>query len=79
MAKRIQISEQIRGALRQSESWWTLILEDDGSKSMEHEWSHVDPFGKKAPNEGKEIISVDAFLAGDHPEALKAKVRAAMK
>lgn len=79
MVRRIQISEQIKGALRQSESWWTLILEDDGTKSMEHEWSHVDPFGKKASNEGKEIIPVDSFLAGDHPEALKAKVRAAIK
>jgi hypothetical protein len=79
MAKRIQISEQIKGALRQNESWWTLILEDDGTKSMEHEWSYVDPFGKNPGSEGKEIIPVEAFLADDHPEALKAKVRAAIK
>lgn len=75
MTKRIQISEQIKGALRQNESWWTLILEDDGTRRIEHEWSHVDPYGKKAASEGKETISVDDFLAGDHPEALKAKVR----
>lgn len=78
MAKRIQISEQIKGSLRQNESWWTLILEDDGTKVMEHEWSNVDPYGKGA-NEGTERILVGDFLAGNHPEPLKARVRNALK
>ena len=71
MAKRMQISESIKGALRQNEIWWTLILEDDGTKFMEHEWSYV--------NEGVKKISLNEFLSADHPEALKAKVLTVLK
>lgn len=79
MVKRVQIGERIKGSLMQNEDWWHLVLEDDGSYHVEHEWSYVDPYGKSKPNSGKKTFSAEEFLAGDGSDGLKAELRAALK
>jgi|tagenome__1003787_1003787.scaffolds.fasta_scaffold16563094_1 hypothetical protein len=77
MPKRTVIGESVKGAFAENDNSYVLIVEDDGSKWIEQEWSFVDPYGKKAPNEGKKRMTVDEFLKGDFPEGLKGKVRRA--
>jgi len=79
MASRVQIGESIKGALRQNEDWWYLVLEDDGSCYVEHEWSYVDPYGRGKPNSGTKTFTVEEFLAGDSSEGMKSELRSALK
>ena len=50
------------------------VVEDDGTTHVEHEWSHVDPYGKKKTNSGTRRIPVDEFLAGDHDATAKSNL-----
>jgi hypothetical protein len=75
MAKRVQIGESRKGSFGQTEDWWHFVVADDGKHYVEHEWDHVDPYGKSQPSEGVRKIPVDEFLAGDHPEGMKSVVR----
>ena len=78
MPERVQIGERIKGSLMQNEDWWFLVLEDNGTCHVEHEWSHVDPYGKGQPNSGQKNYSVEEFLAGDHGDGLKSELRSAL-
>ena len=40
-AKRTVIADSVKGAFAENDSTWTLIVEDDGTKIIEHEWSFV--------------------------------------
>lgn len=71
MAVKTQFHERIKGSLQEMEDWWRLVVEDDGTTYVEHEWNHVDPYGKRAPREGKRQIPVDEFFAGDHDPTAK--------
>jgi hypothetical protein len=78
MAKRVQIGESIKGSFRETEDWWHFVVEDDGSKYVEHEWSYADPYKGKG-TEGTKKIPVDEFLSSDASEGLKAELRKALK
>ncbi len=71
VATKTQFHQRIKGSLQETEDWWCLVVEDDGTTCVEHEWSHVDPYGKRAPRAGTQRIPVDDFLAGDHDTAAK--------
>ena len=71
MAVKTQIHQRIKGALQETEDWWRLVVEDDGTTYVEHEWSHVDPYGQRAPDAGTQRILVNEFLAGDHDPTAK--------
>jgi hypothetical protein len=79
MTKRVQIGERRKGSLAQNEDWWHLVVEDDGSHHVEHEWSYVDPYGKGPGSEGTKSIPTNEFLASDAGPGLKGELRAAMK
>jgi hypothetical protein len=74
MGKRVQIGEQTKGSLTHKD-WWYLVLEDDGSDHVEHQWSH----GKGVPNTGSKRFSVEEFLAGDGSEGFKSELRFALR
>lgn len=78
MAKTVSLSSTTKGSLGETEDWWRLVVSDDGTAHVEHEWSHHDPYGKRQPSSGTETISVDAFLSGQHDNAMKDKLRAAL-
>ena len=78
MSKKIQIGEQKKGPFGEKEDWWYVVVEDDGRKFVEHEWSHVDPY-KGGGNEGTKKVAVDDFLASDASVGLKGAVRDALK
>ena len=71
MAVKTQFHQRIKGSLLETEDWWHLIVEDDGTTYVEHEWSHVDPYGKRATRAGAQRILVDEFFAGDHDPTAK--------
>ena len=51
--------------------WWRLIVEDDGRKVIEHQWSRTDASGRRGPDAGTERIPLDEFMSrGDDPELL---------
>lgn len=72
MAEKIQIYQIVKGSLMETEDWWYLVTEDDGSKYVEHEWSHVGPYrlGSNS-NSGTKRIEIAEFLASDAPEPAK--------
>jgi len=76
MAERIQVYQKVKGSLMENEDWWYLVVDDNGNRHVEHEWSHVDPYGKREPNSGKIKISIDDFLRGDHEAAAKEALKA---
>jgi hypothetical protein len=76
---KIKIGERRKGALMHDEAWWHLVIEDNGSHYVEHEWSYVDPYGKGKGNSGTENIPTKDFLAGDHNDGLKNELRAQLK
>lgn len=77
--QRIKLGERIKGPMMENEDWWHLVVRTDGTKNVEHEWSHVDPYGKKPSNSGIANVSVEEFLAGDASEGLKAALKTALK
>jgi hypothetical protein len=64
--------------MMENEDWWYLVIEDDGSNWVEHEWSYVDRYGKHPPNSGKSRFSVDEFMAADVSPAVKANLETAL-
>ena len=78
MAKRVQFGESVKGAFRETEDWWHLVVDDKGAKYVEREWSHVDPY-RGNHSEGTESIPVDEFLASDVGDGLKNELRNALK
>jgi hypothetical protein len=75
MAKKTTIIESRKGALAQNEDWWYFVVNDDGSFHIEHEWSHVDPYGKGSGNSGSKKMSVEEFLKDNHNAEVVAKVK----
>jgi hypothetical protein len=63
------------GFMRERDSWRTLISDTDtGARSVEHEWSYVDPFGQE--DIGFSSETVEHFLAGGADCSVKQKLRA---
>ena len=78
--KRIPIHEEIKGALGQHEDWWTLIVNSEtGERSVEHEWSYVDPYQIGNKNSGVKVVAVAEFLQGESTEVVKSKLNALLE
>lgn len=71
---RTEIHSKRKGSLGQNEDWWTLV-DENGAKLVEHEWSYTNAYGS-GQNSGKKLVPVDEFLASDADEEVKAKLRA---
>ena len=51
----------------QSEDWWALVEEDDGTKYVEHDWNNVSVNGSAAKSQGTERYTVEeALLKAPH-------------
>src|SRR5262245_48802717 len=66
MRERIPFYERRKGALLELEDWWRLIIEDDGSSCVEHEWLHVEAYGHGIAHRGKQVIPLKDFWDGDN-------------
>lgn len=67
MVERITFHTERKGSFEENEDWWRLVIEDDGSSHVEHEWSYVNAYGRnRHDSSGTQSISVADFLSGDH-------------
>lgn len=62
-----------KGNLGQYEDWWYLVVGEDGSEHIEHEWDHVRLNGL-AQNEGTEVLTIDQCLA-NCPSQVRLKIK----
>lgn len=63
------------GFMRERDSWTLIFDTDTGARSVEHEWSYVDPFGQGKPDIGFSSETVEHFLAGGADCSVKQKLR----
>ncbi|MBS0258812.1 MAG: hypothetical protein JSR13_13970 [Proteobacteria bacterium] len=71
------LAKKVKGNMSQYEDWWYLV-EKDGSKSVVHEWDHVELRGMSS-NRGEKSYSIEEFLAGNHYGAAKAELERLLK
>jgi hypothetical protein len=68
MAESIYILHSSVGPRGQGE-WWRLIVDEEGHKVGEHQWSRTDPTSGCGQDAGSERIPLDEFVdRGGHPE-----------
>lgn len=75
MAESVPFHKKTKGSLQEKDDWWCLIVQDDGASYVEHEWSHIDAYGKKKPDSGTRNVSIDEFLAGEEEPAAQDALR----
>jgi hypothetical protein len=75
MATRIQLSERITGSFREEEDWFYFVIDDDGSKYVEHEWSFLDKNGSRPSASGCKRIPVEEFLRSEYGQGVKESLR----
>ena len=56
-----EIHKKTKGILGENEDWWYLCTEEDGTKTVIHEWSYIQLKGLKT-NDGQETYTVENFL-----------------
>jgi hypothetical protein len=61
VTEKIEFATSIRGALQESEDWWRLVIESNGSMFVEHEWSHANSHKVKT-NSGTKRFPISDFL-----------------
>lgn len=77
---RDQIHKTSSGGFMQEKDAWTLISDtDSGGRSVEHEWSYVDPFGQGRPDIGISSETVEHFLASGADANVKQKLRTILR
>jgi hypothetical protein len=78
--RRIPIHTSVKGALAQTEDWWTLVVNTDtGEKLVEHDWSHGNPYKAKSESSGTETVSVEDFLKGDNNVEAQLKLKSLLE
>ena len=75
MASKEQFHSRTKGSLMENEDWWYLIADDQGEQSVLHEWSHMNPYKFGNENSGSQSYSIQDFLAGDHNDTAKSKLK----
>lgn len=71
------INKKVKGHLSQYEDWWYLVVEDDGTTYIEHEWDHVNVNGFAKNADSERIEPSDYFkLSGDALDARIAELLA---
>jgi hypothetical protein len=67
----------VRGVRQDDEDWYTLLIDTvSGVKSVEHEWSYGDVYGRLTANAGKEVLPVEEFQSRCISEDAKIELRA---
>jgi hypothetical protein len=70
----------VRGTLQADEDWYTLLVDtESGVKSVEHEWSYVDAYGRLTANSGKEVLPVEVFQSRSTSEDAKTELNVLLK
>ena len=78
--KRIPIHTSVKGAMAETEDWWTLVINTDtGERLVEHDWSRGNPYKAKSESSGTETVSVDAFLNGDNNVEARLKLKSLLE
>lgn len=67
-----ELDKRVKGSLGETEDWWRLMREEDGSFFVEHEWSHT-KLKSLMSDEGEKRLTVEEFLASDLPKADRAR------
>jgi hypothetical protein len=67
-----KLAERLKGTMQETEDWWHLMRDDDGSLFVEHSWSHTS-LNSLTTDNGETRIEIEAFLESDHPWASPAK------
>jgi hypothetical protein len=74
---RSEIHQKTNGGFLREEDLWTLISDTEtGARTVEHQWSYVDPFGAGTPDCGICDVTVETFLSGGADANVKQKLRA---
>ena len=74
---RSQIHQRATSGFLKEADAWTLVSDmETGARTVEHEWTYVDPFGQGPPDSGISSVSVETFLRGDNDDQVKQKLRA---
>jgi len=63
------------GAYAEDDHDYTLVTDDEGHQSVEHEHSRVDVYNGGGTDKTTSSASVDEFLSGSEPEGVKEKLR----
>jgi hypothetical protein len=67
------------GGFNREADQWTLITDTvSGARTVEHAWSHIDPFGQGERDEGASVATVESFLTGKADDSVKQKLREAL-
>jgi hypothetical protein len=74
MTKAIEFHSRTQGSLGENEDWYRLIVEEDGSRVVEHEWSHTNAYKVSQSDSGSKRISVEEFLRGAYDQTAKGKL-----
>jgi len=69
-----ELDKRTKGSLAETEDWWRLMREQDGSYFVEHQWSHT-KLKSLTTDAGEQKIAIDDFLASDEPAASKARAK----
>lgn len=78
--ERLNFYSSVRGIRQEDEDWYTLLVDTaSGVKSVEHEWSYVDAYGRHATNSGKQVLSVEEFQSRSTSEDAKNELGAVLK
>lgn len=62
MAQRVLIAESAKGAFQENDDSWYLVIDDDGTKMVLHEWDHVDIYKNNAMNVGEKTYTIEEAL-----------------
>ena len=64
------ICKKTKGPMMEKEDWWYLCTEEDGTKTVIHEWSHTQVRGLNT-NSGEKTVTIEDFLNGNHYQKAK--------
>lgn len=79
MIETIQFHSRTQGSFGEHEDWWYLVVLDDGTSHVEHEWSYVDAYRGGPGNSGQKTYAIQDFMNGDHESNAKQKLKALLE
>lgn len=76
--KRYPIHSTCKGSLGEDDDWWELLVDTEtDERTVEHTWSHMNPYKGIVTSEGTEIMTVAEFEVGKHGGNLAAAFKRA--
>ena len=67
-----ELDKRVKGSLGETEDWWRLVRDDNGTLFVEHEWSHT-KLKTLTTDAGERRLGLEEFLADDAPQASGAR------